>query len=157
MILLHRKRHGCRTGIISAIGHHTITITFEGKLYPTDKGCVRPYFEDLSVPHALKGDQLIQYRPYYNPTVMPISRAPLSNILNPIFISTQIAKRSRLSFLLKFPKGALHWLYPLWIHVSSTPTQYFWISQRSTRIPLNFTLTTRNPLIKANANRSYFY
>lgn len=50
VVLFYRQRYGWRKGVVSCIERPTIFVFLDGKLLPTHKARVRPYFDELSLP-----------------------------------------------------------------------------------------------------------
>lgn len=87
-VWFHRHRHGWRQGTVASIDPPTIMIEFDGKIYPTHESLVRPFFGELSVPPPLKGDQLDHNRPDASSDTTAARRALLSDILNPVLVTS---------------------------------------------------------------------
>lgn len=76
-------------------------VDFDKKLYPTHETRVCLFFGKLSIPPPLKDDQLLHDRPSAvtsNPATSETGRAPLSDILNPVLISTRLHDEKPMTF-----------------------------------------------------------
>lgn len=97
-VWFHRHRHGWRQGTVASINHPTVMVELDRKLYPTHHTRVRHFYGELSIPPPLKDDQLLPDRPNTSPEQTVSVRAPISAILNPVFVASHIPEPSNLTF-----------------------------------------------------------
>ena len=85
-VWFHRKRHGWRKGLVTAIYSPQIIVTFGNIQYPTHESRVRPFHGDSYRPPDLLIDDAEEYHvPEQITTESAVSRVPVSNLLNSVF------------------------------------------------------------------------
>lgn len=84
-VWFYRNRDGWRVGIVAAIEKPIITVSYDGKMFPTYENRIRPYFGELSIPPELHDEQQREDPPTTDAETPTPRRIPLSDPLNPVF------------------------------------------------------------------------
>lgn len=135
-VCFNRQKHSWQTGTVTIIDQPTVMVIFVAKLYPAHEARVRAHFGGISIPSPLAADQRLPNRPESGPSWITVRPAPLLELLNTGYGSSNVLETTCLTLEISDTRNAF--LYQSAENLTLTPTQYYSQLKRESRTTVLF-------------------